>query len=407
MKASGYLLLSALVAASAASAAQHQLRALPDHHAHLVARSPQPTPLGPGFSFGGGSSGDSSDSGAAAATSASNSVDPFGIASSRSAAAASSSSAAAASSSAAAAASSSSAAAAASASASAAAAESSSIAAHAASSAAASISSASAAAASSSSAAASRSLASAASASLASTSSAALTTSTGLTTTLTATVVASATSGAPSTTAVKESSSGSKSGGASTGLIIGVSVAGGVIVLIAFIFLYFKFGTRRFSNFDDGDADIKWPELKHDPDSNVMQPLPARRTGRAGFGMGDDDSDNEGGEHDGNGADGVGEKGRDSFSGSTTALAAAPPAGYGVNDYQPGMEHGYGVDPAAGYYQDHHMYGAHQYAMQTSPGAPGGAFPDSSANPYGVDPYAHAGMSHPQQQPQYPHGHYQ
>lgn len=177
-------------------------------------------------------------------------------------------------------------------------------------------------------------------------------------------------------------------------------------MLAAFIFLYFKFGTRRFSNFDDGDADIKWPELKHDPDSNVMQPLPARRTGGAGFGMGDDDSDNEGGDHDGNGADGMGEKGRDSFAGSTTALAAAPPAGYGVNDYQPGMDHGYGVDPAAGYYQDHHMYGAHQYAMQTSPGATRGAYPDTSANPYGVDPYAHAGMSHPQQQ-QYPHGHYQ
>lgn len=169
-----------------------------------------------------------------------------------------------------------------------------------------------------------------------------------------------------------------------------------MLVLIAFIFLYFKFGTRRFSNFDDGDADIKWPELKHDPDSNVMQPLPARRTGGAGFDMGDE-SDNEGHDHDGN-AGGLGEKGRDSFTGSTTALAAAPPAGYGVNDY----DHGYGMDPAAGYYQDHHMYAGHQYAMQTSPG---GAYSDNG-NPYGVDPYAHAGMSHPQQS-QYPHTHYQ
>jgi hypothetical protein len=47
------------------------------------------------------------------------------------------------------------------------------------------------------------------------------------------------------------------------------------------------------------------------------------------------------------------------------------------------------------------MYAGHQYAMQTSPGA----YSDT-ANPYGVDPYAHAGMSHPQQN-QYPHAHYQ
>ena len=172
-------------------------------------------------------------------------------------------------------------------------------------------------------------------------------------------------------------------------------------MLAAFIFLYFKFGTRRFSNFDDGDADIKWPELKHDPDSNVMQPLPARRTGGAGFDMGDD-SDNEGNELDGSGA-GAGEKGRESFSNSTTALAAAPPAGYAVNEYTPGMEHVYGMDPAAaaaGYYGDPHMYGAHQYGagMQASPG---GGYSDPS-NPYGVDPYAHAGMTHPHQQQQQP-----
>lgn len=171
-------------------------------------------------------------------------------------------------------------------------------------------------------------------------------------------------------------------------------------MLAAFIFLYFKFGTRRFSNFDDADADIKWPELKHDPDSNVMQPLPARRTGGAGFDMGDE-SDNEGGDHDANA--GIGEKGRDSFSGSTTALAAAPPAGYGVNDYASGMDHAYAVDPAAAYYQDHHMYDGHRYGIQTSPGA-GAAYSDNGT--YGVDPYAHAGMTHPQSQ-QYPHGHYQ
>lgn len=203
----------------------------------------------------------------------------------------------------------------------------------------------------------------------------------------------------PTASSASQESSGSGGGGASTGLIIGVSVAGGVLVLAAFLFLYFKFGTRRFSNFEDGDADIKWPELKHDPDSNVMQPLPARRTGGAGFDMGDE-SDNDGGDHDG--AGGMGEKGRDSFTGSTTALAAAPPAGYPVNDYPPQMDHTYSMDPAAGYYPNHgNMYAGHQYAMQTSPGA----YSDT-ANPYGVDPYAHAGMSHPQQN-QYPHAHYQ
>ncbi|SPO23746.1 uncharacterized protein UTRI_03717_B [Ustilago trichophora] len=382
MKPSSYILLSALVAASAVSANQHQVRGRPDHVNRLAARSPQ---FGGIFGFP-----DSSESTSASRTSASDSGFLFPTASASSAAAASSSAAAAASSSSAAVA---------SASASRAAAESSSIAAAASSSAAASISSAAAA---ESSMAALRSSASAASASRASASSASasMTTSVGLTTTLTATVQATPTAPTATSSPATDSSSGSGSG-ASTGLIIGVSVAGGVLVLATFIFLYFKFGTRRFSNFEDGDADIKWPELKHDPDSNVMQPLPARRTGGAGFDMGDE-SDNEGHDQDGNGA-GMGEKGRDSFTASTTALAAAPPAGYGVNDYPPGMDHGYGIDPAAGYYQDHHMYGGHQYGMQTSPG--GGPYSDNG-NPYGVDPYAHAGMSHPQQN-QYSHAHYQ
>lgn len=165
-------------------------------------------------------------------------------------------------------------------------------------------------------------------------------------------------------------------------------------MLVAFIFLYFKFGTRRFSNFDDGDADIKWPELKHDPDSNVMQPLPARRTGGAGFDMGDE-SDGEG--------EGGREKGRESFSASTTALNAQP-GGYGVGEYA-GMEHGYAMDPAsaAAYYGDHAMY---PYGMQAGSGA-NGAYTDASGHyGAGLDAYGHAGMAHPHQQT-YPHGHYQ
>lgn len=175
-----------------------------------------------------------------------------------------------------------------------------------------------------------------------------------------------------------------------------------MLVLAAFIFLYFKFGTRRFSNFDDGDADIKWPELKHDPDSNVMQPLPARRTGGAGFDMGDE-SDNEG--HDGNG---MGEKGRDSFGNSTTALAAGGGAvgGYGVGEY---VDHGYAaqMDPAvgAGYYGEH-MYGGQYGVQQTSPPQGGDGGYADGGNLYGVDPYAHAGMAHPHPQQQSYQNHY-
>lgn len=51
-----------------------------------------------------------------------------------------------------------------------------------------------------------------------------------------------------------------------------------------------KFYGKR-SGFDDSDADIKWPELKHGGDDAAMQPLPARRTGGAGFDMGDEGSD--------------------------------------------------------------------------------------------------------------------
>lgn len=53
------------------------------------------------------------------------------------------------------------------------------------------------------------------------------------------------------------------------------------------------------SFFPLSSADIKWPELKTDGDTAAMQPLPARRTGGAGFAMGDEFSDNGHGSQDG------------------------------------------------------------------------------------------------------------
>jgi hypothetical protein len=63
---------------------------------------------------------------------------------------------------------------------------------------------------------------------------------------------------------------------------------GGLALLGGLVFLLMRFTGKR-SGFDDGDADIKWPELKHtEGDVAAMQPLPARRTGGAGFDMGED-----------------------------------------------------------------------------------------------------------------------
>lgn len=172
------------------------------------------------------------------------------------------------------------------------------------------------------------------------------------------------------------------------------------MLVAAAIFLFIKFGPKR-NKYEDGDADIKWPELKTDPDSNVMQPLPARRTGGAGFDMGDE-SDNEG-------ADGL-EKGRESFSGSTTGLANLGAGGaYSVADYPPSAEHGYSMHHHADslnqpyamhhqpmdaqYYDQNMVYGQHQYPSHMQQNA---AYSD-----YSADPYSHAGMH--EQQPSAPH----
>ncbi|PWN18623.1 hypothetical protein BCV69DRAFT_68517 [Microstroma glucosiphilum] len=101
---------------------------------------------------------------------------------------------------------------------------------------------------------------------------------------LTSTVQASTTQ-QPSATATSEADNS----GSHTALIAGVSGAvGGLALLGGLVFLLMRFTGKR-SGFDDGDADIKWPELKHaEGDVAAMQPLPARRTGGAGFDMGED-----------------------------------------------------------------------------------------------------------------------
>lgn len=152
-----------------------------------------------------------------------------------------------------------------------------------------------------------------------------------------------------------------------------------------------------------------------------MHPLPARRTGGAGFDMGEEDARDDSSMTQ----DGIGK--RDSFSASTTAFAAAPPAGYPVNDgngyYEEGPYGAAGVGvpgggSVGGYYepygasnvygQQHAFYGEQQpyadstpylpdqYARGQSPG-PGAmsvtdhGTPDTNAL---HNPYANAAENH-------------
>lgn len=68
-----------------------------------------------------------------------------------------------------------------------------------------------------------------------------------------------------------------------TGTIVGLSVAGGIAVLVVIAFFVWKFSKKRFSDFDDNEA-IKWPELNTHGDKPDSHPLPVNNTGRAGFG---------------------------------------------------------------------------------------------------------------------------
>lgn len=180
-------------------------------------------------------------------------------------------------------------------------------------------------------------------------------------------------------------------------------MVGGVAILGALIFLYMKFGGRRFSDYENDDADIKWPELKTDENAAAMQPLPARRTGGAGFDMGED-SDNG---HDMNNLGGdahsmteYGGKAHDSMVGSTTALNAGVGAGtYGAGGYTHGGEndsYNPSVGGVTGYYDPYGSYshaGQGQqvfYPDQTSQGQDFGGY-----GGYGHDQYG-ANISPPQ-----------
>lgn len=186
----------------------------------------------------------------------------------------------------------------------------------------------------------------------------------GSVTEITSTVAApvSTSDAAAAASATTSAASSDDSGSSHTGLIVGVSVVGGLALLGALIFLYMKFGGKRFSDYQDDDADIKWPELKHDDNAAAMQPLPARRTGGAGFDMGDDSDVGHGAVvDDAHSMTEYGNKGHDAMAASTTAFNAAPMehASYGYDDGTgygpPAGSHQEGV---TGYYDPYGQYGA-------------------------------------------------
>jgi hypothetical protein len=224
------------------------------------------------------------------------------------------------------------------------------------------------------------------------------------------TIIVTSYATAPTTSATTASSdSDSTTSSNHTPLIIGVSVVGGVALLGGLIFFLTRFIGKR-SGFDDDNADIKWPELKHaEGDVAAMQPLPARRTGGAGFDMGDEFEDTASvmGTEIGAGAaaGGVagsaygGSKARDSFSASTTHLTGAGAYGAGHQDISPGSQGYYDQYPGGGY-MDHppppQAYGAgagygysDAHYSQDGGHIPGHGYTDSGS--YAPAAYSHAG----------------
>ncbi|KAJ9097378.1 hypothetical protein QFC19_006848 [Naganishia cerealis] len=99
------------------------------------------------------------------------------------------------------------------------------------------------------------------------------------------TVFATASPTGNSSAAAASSTAGSNdSGGLSTGVIIAISVVGGVAVLAIGLFIIWKLKQKRFSGYDDDVDGIKWPELNRHGESSTMNlPLPAKPTGGHGF----------------------------------------------------------------------------------------------------------------------------
>lgn len=112
------------------------------------------------------------------------------------------------------------------------------------------------------------------------------------------------------------------------------SLAQGVALLAAALYVGFRLTQRRFSNLDSGGDDIRWPELQPDGLNNLttLNPQGTRRTGGAGFAMekdrDDDDDEDDDGELDRKGAGGMG---------GEWSVEGSPRIGAGVGTY--GMGH--------------------------------------------------------------------
>ncbi|KAK4055039.1 hypothetical protein OIO90_003380 [Microbotryomycetes sp. JL221] len=103
------------------------------------------------------------------------------------------------------------------------------------------------------------------------------------------------TSVSSSSTPVPTAGVGSSSNTGRTWGIVG-GVAGGVVLLIAIVFVVYRLTQRRFSNLDEADDNIKWPELlpggqEVSAQTSTLNPLGTRRTD--GAGVGDDGDEDE------------------------------------------------------------------------------------------------------------------
>lgn len=186
-----------------------------------------------------------------------------------------------------------------------------------------------------------------------------------------------------------------KDSSSNTGVIAGASIGGavGAIVIVALILWRFCHRRDRQAETDD----IRWPELKadHDMTGAAMQPVPARKTGGAGFDMGEDDDAALDEEEEANAAHYASGGGGGGGAGIGAAAMAAHPyehddyiserstdkygvqnSAYGVPsstalhgteryspEYRPEHQHDYNQHE-----YNPHEYGPHEYAFQSQEG---------------------------------------